>query len=105
MPGEAPEEALQWSQVCEEGLEMLPPARFSLLTAKSLCAKTSTSLKPSGTVSLAQQGLDSRVKINIDVFLYFLSCLRAVLAVAEAVNDPWQCLPAAPAGQWGKAVL
>lgn len=31
-------------------------------SAESLCAKTSTSLKTSGTVSLAQQGLDSRVK-------------------------------------------
>lgn len=78
---------------------MLPPARFSLVTAQSPCAKTSQSLKNIRDCVPGPAGTGLTGKINIDVFLCFLNCLRAVLAVAEAVNDPWECLPAAPGGQ------
>lgn len=78
---------------------MLPPARFSLVTAQSPCAKTSQSLKNIRDCVPGPAGTGLTDKINIDVFLCFLNCLRAVLAVAEAVNDPWECLPAAPGGQ------
>lgn len=33
-------------------------------------------------------GAELSGKINVDLFLFFLNCLRALLAVAEAVHYP-----------------
>lgn len=38
-------------------------------------------------------GAELTGKINVYLFLFFLNCLRAVLAVAEAINYPCECLP------------
>lgn len=39
-------------------------------------------------------------KINVDLLLFFLNCLRAVLAVAEAINYPCECPPPNLGCQW-----
>lgn len=81
------------------GSEALPTARFSLVTgvAKTQCANF---YMPENIGDCVLAGAELTGKINLDLFLFFLNCLRAVLAVAEAVCYPRERVPPNPGCQW-----